>query len=130
MANFNKHQKTGANIGWLFGLSLNFYYQSKRINSGEQKKIDILQLLGFTAGGAFLGAVGGVLPDILEPATNPHHRNFFHSLTVVVAASYGLYKTNRSDFSTDVKAALTATGIGYLSHLALDSSTPKSLPLI
>jgi len=41
------------------------------------------QFLAETIGGIVGGWVGGVLPDILEPATSPHHRKVMHS---VVAA--------------------------------------------
>lgn len=34
--------------------------------------------------GTFVGArYGGCLPDLLEPATNPRHRAFFHSLATL-----------------------------------------------
>lgn len=40
-------------------------------------------------GGALVGAVGSRIPDLLEPATSPHHRQMFHSVgaAAVVAAS-------------------------------------------
>ena len=42
---------------------------------------------------AAIGAVSGRLPDMLEPALrNPYHRQFFHSVVVLIAAGYGLKK--------------------------------------
>ena len=130
MANFKKHLTTGTIIGGLAGFFINLYQQIEKIKSGEQEEINFLQLLGNTAGGATLGAVGGVLPDMLEPSTSPRHRKLFHSLTVGTTIGYGLYKTHTSDLPKEVKTAITATGVGYLSHLALDSSIPNSLPLL
>lgn len=37
-----------------------------------------------------VGTVFGKLPDLLEPAINPHHRHFCHRRTVLLALGYGL----------------------------------------
>ena len=39
-----------------------------------------VDIAGEVLGGALAGMVGGKLPDILEPALNPLHRSFFHSV--------------------------------------------------
>lgn len=130
MANFKKHSTTGAIVGAFTGLFLNFHQQTMRLNNGEQDKIYWFQLLGYSAGGSILGSMSGILPDILEPAINPNHRKFFHSWTMGIAVAFGLYKTHRSNLPNEVKAAITVAGAGYLSHQALDSSTPKGLPLV
>lgn len=82
------------------------------------------------------GAAAAVLtnfPDLLEPATSPNHRAFFHSLTFAAVLAAGLYKLNqwqpesKSDkFWKDVGML---AGSAYLIHLALDFTTNKSLPL-
>ena len=45
---------------------------------------------------AAAGCIGGycfaTLPDVVEPATSPHHRQFFHSLLFAGILGYGLYK--------------------------------------
>jgi len=76
----------------------------------------------------------GKLPDILEPATNPHHRQFCHSIAVFAGIGYGLKKAydwkpenNKEAFYRGL--ALVA-GAGYLSHLLFDATTPMSLPVI
>jgi hypothetical protein len=33
------------------------------------------------------------LPDILEPATSPNHRKFFHSVVFAAAVGAGIYRT-------------------------------------
>lgn len=87
---------------------------------------------------AAVGCVGGycfgTLPDLIEPATSPNHRRFFHSLTFAVAMCYGLYRLNQWEpVSAEMKAlriiGLIAGG-AYLVHLALDATTKRSLPLI
>lgn len=81
-----------------------------------------------------LGLAGGKIPDLLEPALHPNHRKFFHSVLFaagVVQAVRKLYEwkpeTNQQKILRFLMLALAA---GYLSHLLLDSLTPKSLPMI
>jgi membrane-bound metal-dependent hydrolase YbcI (DUF457 family) len=76
------------------------------------------------------GCAGGVLPDILEPASNPHHRKFFHSKTTAVATAIAGKKAILSKQNPILKSALVGAAAGYGSHLVLDSKTPKGLPLI
>jgi membrane-bound metal-dependent hydrolase YbcI (DUF457 family) len=42
----------------------------------HQQPWELVQVAGAGIG----GAVGGIVPDMLEPATNPHHRELFHSV--------------------------------------------------
>ena len=82
-----------------------------------------------------LATFGGMLPDLLEPASNgPHHRRFCHSVVALGAVGYGIYRAYQWQPETDMQKCLRAIalllGIGYLSHLAADSLTPSSLPLI
>lgn len=78
----------------------------------------------------FIGFVGGVLPDILEPATSPNHRKFFHSVLWIGIVGFALYKLwEHNEIDDDTKKNGTALGASYLSHLAMDSMTPKGLPL-
>ncbi|PHS06173.1 MAG: metal-dependent hydrolase [Blastopirellula sp.] len=80
------------------------------------------------------GALFGKLPDLLEPAIHSHHRQFFHSWLVFGAVGYGFKKIYewKPDDPIEVflrEVALMAAG-GYMSHLFLDSLTPRSLPLL
>jgi inner membrane protein len=74
------------------------------------------------------------LPDLLEPATSPNHRQFFHSLVFAGLLAAGLYKLHRWEPQDSVEKVWKAVGMlaisGYLIHLALDATTAKSLPLI
>jgi membrane-bound metal-dependent hydrolase YbcI (DUF457 family) len=76
----------------------------------------------------------GTLPDLLEPATNPNHRQFFHSVVFMGAIAVLMHKLYEWDPDTEGKKIarrllLIACG-AYLVHLAMDSTTPKSLPFI
>ena len=74
------------------------------------------------------------LPDWIEPANNPHHRQFFHSISFLAMLGYGLKKTydwKPDDKGGQVLRFLTlCAGTGYISHLVLDGLTPRSLPLL
>jgi inner membrane protein len=76
----------------------------------------------------------GTLPDLVEPATSPHHRQFFHSVLFAAALGLALYQTYQWEPETEVgqilrRVALLAGG-AYLIHLAMDATTARSLPLI
>ncbi|GAB2188787.1 hypothetical protein MAH1_03940 [Sessilibacter sp. MAH1] len=74
------------------------------------------------------------LPDWIEPATNPHHRQFFHSVSFLMMMGYGLkkaYDWKPEDKGGQLLRFLTlSAGAGYISHLLLDGLTPRSLPLL
>ncbi len=76
----------------------------------------------------------GTLPDIIEPATNPNHRQFFHSWPVFGLVGYGIYKNWQWEPKTKLQNTLKIIGYGiggaYAVHLMMDSRTPKGLPII
>lgn len=81
-----------------------------------------------------IGAALGKLPDMIEPAIHPHHRQFFHSVVVaagLVAGMRKLYQWEPEDgLEKVVRSLLLVGGAAYLSHLALDALTSRSLPLV
>lgn len=82
---------------------------------------------------ALAAHIAGTLPDILEPACHPNHRQFFHSYAMLLAVGYGLYRTYQWQPETDgkklLKWAFLIGGGSYGVHLLMDSCTRKSLPL-
>lgn len=93
----------------------------------NNREINLLELVS----SALVGAGAGVLPDLIEPATSPNHRGFFHSIAISGAPLNYLRTTSVDTVQVDpqrwIKRAIT---IGYLSHLGLDGTTPKGLPLL
>jgi len=86
--------------------------------------------LGFL-GCSGLGGALALLPDALEPATTPNHRQFFHSLSLLSGLAYADYRVLKSPALTDDGKILFLTAsTGYASHLLMDAVTPKSLPAI
>lgn len=86
----------------------------------------------FLGGG--LAAMFGTLPDMVEPAYHPNHRQFFHSLLFAALLGYVAYKLYQwkpeEPWQVGVRMlALIAIG-AYLVHLAMDATTSKSLPVV
>ena len=85
-------------------------------------------------GGAALAAICTNLPDKLEPAIHPHHRQFFHSLAFAGLMGLGLCKLYEWETETDqeklLRFCLLVAGGSYLIHLAMDACTRRSLPLL
>jgi hypothetical protein len=111
-------------------------------------------------GGGMGGAVGALLPDVLEPALTPNHRALAHSVIAGLGvASVRLdewraqCRTNADTYRAKALALpandpgrwlywlvelfwrlaagfLAGLQAGYVSHLALDACTPRSVPLV
>lgn len=84
--------------------------------------------------GAGMAAALTNLPDIIEPALHPNHRQFFHSCLfagTVAWTGYQAYKWEpETPFEDVLRFALMVGAGAYLIHLALDAHTAKSLPLV
>ncbi|WP_341501926.1 metal-dependent hydrolase [Gallaecimonas sp. GXIMD4217] len=119
MANGKTHQTAGAVTGALLCML-------------DRKNAGSFAVDPFSA--ALIGSIGGRLPDILEPALHPNHRQFFHSFFVAVTMFYGMKKLYGWEPETAgkqlMRQLLLIGGGAYLSHLLLDSFTKKSLPIV
>lgn len=84
--------------------------------------------------GAIVGHFASRIPDLLEPATSPNHREFFHSWVAFSILGCGIYKTYKwkpeCEWKKLLKLLLLVGGCAYASHLVLDSRTNRSLPVI
>lgn len=89
----------------------------------------IKPLLGSTAAAFFTN-----LPDLLEPATSPNHRAFFHSVAFAALLGMCVYELNQWQPHSGSEKFWKSVGMlaasAYLIHLALDFTTAKSLPLV
>jgi len=123
----NEHQIRSAQIAFIFELGRQIYLYKNGV------KIDPLESIGSLLLAPIAGAIGGVLPDKLEPATNPNHRAFCHSIAGGAAVCTGISKiplnTDNRNFNF-LNVCLRSSGIGYVTHLAQDADTPKSISLI
>lgn len=131
MPNKAEHTKAAAIAGGLTSALFNLIQQSNRMQAGEQKKFKWGQFLGRTAIGTGIGAAAGNIPDLLEPATSPHHRKFFHSAVFTLSLTAGTVRILKAPEIHDGTKEMAFVGyVGIVSHLILDSQTPRGLPLI
>ena len=79
----------------------------------------------------FVVAIGGILADEIEPATNPNHRGFAHSWgnLALIQISENVIKENQN-LEPRIKKILMDISYGYKIHLLADSTISKGLPLI
>lgn len=130
MPNKGTHIAAGAGLGALVLGIWDLMDQHQKIKRGEQVQLDWGQVavngfIGSVVGGAF-----GVLPDVLEPATNFDHRRFFHSLTFAIAAAGGIHQLLKRIQNPMVRRLVIVAAVGYGSHLGLDAQTVQGLPTI
>jgi membrane-bound metal-dependent hydrolase YbcI (DUF457 family) len=91
-------------------------------------------LMAMTFVNAAIAAMATNLPDLIEPAINSHHRQFFHSALfgcLVTAAGIKLYQWQPEEEWEDVlRQGLLVVCGAYVIHLLADSFTPRGLPLL
>jgi membrane-bound metal-dependent hydrolase YbcI (DUF457 family) len=106
------------------------------------------------------GVLGGIAPDVLEPAISPRHRSTFHSVSAAGGLGFAAFAKQHARCiemaaACDQRAAELIPGsdehnrqllhaflwrvgagaivgliAGYGSHLALDAATTSGLPLL
>lgn len=78
-----------------------------------------------------VAVVGGLAPDLIEPANSPNHRSLFHSLATGTALIHGTNQVQANDRIPDTaKLIVVLLVVGYVSHLLFDALTPKGLPVL
>ena len=134
MPNREFHMTLGAVTGSLFSA---FEELLSQINNEEHKddnkfNISWEPLIFKAILGVFLGSIGGILPDLLEPARNPNHRSFFHSwlllLSMLLVIAFKISK--KSTLKGEFFHLFLPLTVGYSSHLLADMTTAKGLPAI
>jgi inner membrane protein len=83
---------------------------------------------------AVVAALASGLPDVLEPANTPHHRQFCHSALFAGAMAAGMKRLYEWMPTTSnealVRDVLLSIGFGYMAHLCADATTAMGLPLV
>ncbi len=128
MPNSKVHKRAGLLAGTVISASMNIVLQQKERIDNPYHKFSFLELMVSTFLGALLGFFAGIAPDILEPATNPHHREFFHSFLFLVSLLVsGYFIIRRSSRNRVVQSALAGSLGSYFSHIVLDATTPTGI---
>lgn len=117
------HLKAGAIVG---GTISGVYLIAKLINHEKLDWNDLGKVAFITTGSMMIA----IAPDILEPAFNPRHRQFFHSVSMSILVIYFMNRIYESEMSESDKMTLLSLCSSYMSHLVLDSTTPAGLPLV
>jgi membrane-bound metal-dependent hydrolase YbcI (DUF457 family) len=113
-------------IGLAVGAAVNGIIQRLECLNDPAKRFDWGELIicSVASGAAAL------LPDILEPANSPNHRKFFHSIVAAGLVAYATSGRHTDNYPKSARKILVVLGVGYLSHLALDCTTPRAIDLI
>jgi membrane-bound metal-dependent hydrolase YbcI (DUF457 family) len=131
MANFKKHLVTGAIIGTITAIILYLVRYFKEQRRNPDFRFGFWKFIQAVLAGCALGGLTGIVTDKIEPAINPNHRGFFHSITFWFLLSVAAYKTLIGrDVDYLCKNLVVIGFAGYSSHLMLDMQTPKSLPFL
>lgn len=113
-------------IGAATGAAVNTVCQWGRRNEQPDAKFDFGEMLvcSLAAGG------GACLPDLLEPADSPFHRQFCHSVVAAALVAYAMSGKHTLHLGWFGRMVLLMVGLGYLSHIAADATTPRSIPFV
>jgi membrane-bound metal-dependent hydrolase YbcI (DUF457 family) len=130
MANYKQHFKAGAIVGTIAGVVLYIYQYSKEKEEDPEAKFDWGKFILLLLTGCAVGAITGIAADKLEPATNPNHRKFFHSITFWILSGLTVCKVSSSNRERLLKDIVIMAFAGYSTHLIMDMQTQKSLPLL
>jgi len=142
-------RSTHANVGALTGAAVAVF----RAHSAPTPT-----LIAEGIGGLLGGWIGGIAPDILEPATTPNHRKLAHSAAMggalmltrvtewqascrhasnsatrrAIMSQVGSGERSSAELNAILWSVLAGILIGlisgYASHLLLDAATPSGLP--
>ena len=114
--------KTHALIAGMAGIGAYVFYCRRR--QQEMRFMDAV-------GSGFVAAFGGLAPDLIEPASTPNHREFFHSLVSGMGLACVARKAQVDQRTPEfLKLIVVLLAVGYISHLLADAFTPKDLPFM
>lgn len=121
MPNAKTHFIVGAVTGAVVNATL-------QLTQGSLKRKETFDWGEFLVSAGTAGAAA-LLPDLIEPATTPNHRKFFHSVFMAGIVAYLMTGKHTKRLPRTTLLLLTVAGAGYLSHLAADATTPKCISI-
>lgn len=126
MPNRDEHLRIAGTTAATFNAVVDVVSQLREMKTNPGQRFNVGRLAVRTAGSYYLGQLGGILPDEIEPAYHPNHRGIAHSKLALTAVGARIAYTleNNQPFVWMERAV----HVGYFSHLEADSRTPKGLP--
>jgi len=115
--------KTHFMIGAIVGAAVNFTIQSAQMAMDYDRQFDWGEFFLCAGAGAFAGG-----RDAFHRVRNP--RQFFHSIISAILIAYAISGNHTLKLSRTTRLYLWAFGINYLSHIALDCTTPRRINLL
>ncbi|MFP4400401.1 MAG: metal-dependent hydrolase [Candidatus Woesearchaeota archaeon] len=117
--NSDMHFLTGGGVGLA-----NYILRNKQIS----REITFSEALSVF----LVSGVAGLVPDFVDPPTNPNHRSIGHSVIgngILVPKLFDKINNNQNLSESD-KIFWQSALLGFISHLALDSTTTAGLPAL
>ena len=131
MPNKKEHSEAGALVGMVFACCANVLEQAERARMNPYYRFNVFELAVVGVLGNVVGRFAGQLPDLLEPAYHPGHRDFFHSVGFSALAAVGVKKLYTNPRVSPVVKLVAKTAVaGYASHVLMDGGTPAGVPMI
>lgn len=124
------HFKIGCFVGAGYAFFRTLARQNEEIECGRRTAVDLGEVVGMACVGALTGGLAAGVPDILEPATSPNHRDLFHSAATLVACLKGAGHAQESELEIVYQDLVTCSLLGVASHIVADSQTPKGIKLL
>jgi inner membrane protein len=131
MPNRKEHMEAGAWTATGFAFVANVIAQAERKRQDPSYQFNPLECVGVSVAAHFVGRFAGQLPDLLEPAFHPGHRDLFHSVGFGALIVAGASKLNKnSQLASNAKFVVNTAAAAYISHLVLDGATPAGIPIL
>lgn len=101
--------KTHLIIGAATGAAVNVFMQASRIAFDPRANFDWGELLICTGA----ASIAALAPDILEPASSPNHRAFFHSVAMAGIVAFVITGKHTGKWPAVITLVVGAAGLGY-----------------
>lgn len=129
MPNYNEHRNTGFWVGAGFTFFASKIQQDREIQYGLRLDYNWSEIISKSILGGSGCAIGECFADIIEPATNPNHRGFVHSISFLGLCIAMLSQDKLSNVELFDLLFKSIVG-GHALHIFQDSLTPKSIQFI
>ncbi len=130
MPNKATHLRYGVPIDAAIGGFVDVCVQYHRIKQNPKTKFNWSELALSFFCGAGIAIIGSRIPDFLEPAKNPRHRKFFHSVAFASLVTTGTIGLAVSHVDPKIKVMGTALGGTIVGHIIQDSQTSFGVPFV